>query len=443
MVALPLKIKNLHILPLRSQAQKQSLAMRGMGASGRWHQMILATLVILLFALDAEAAILQRPRSLPPLVTRAPVRAQARQQYNPLLPQSLLSSPNLSAIRGGSVSSIISAPSRFINALVLAFRSSSTLSWLALTAAIVLEIISNTIMTIVAHYPASSSRRLGGSKVGFSAPSYFPILSILLSFVSPYISKSHPAPSALITSTQSLLWPPTRMKIIQSTHARKLHLASAKADEERRLRKRHSMPLLLCLLLLLVIGPSAKGSLLLEGGSNDLGLDESSNTHKNRGVAVLDLRKTGRRLSVATEDLISAYNAAAVGGTIDLESGTTFQPSGTQTCTTLSAALCVEKAVIIQCLGENAHPVTVPLVGTLPTILVLKTAIQLNQVFNLVALHAWMGISALGLKHLAIFVHLGHAPMPSTPNACLARLVKHHLEGSRRVSIATVLESIH
>ena len=60
----------------------------------------------------------------------------------------------------------------------------------------------------------------------------------------------------------------------------------------------------------------------------------------------------GRRLSVPTSDLLTAYNAAAAGDTIELEAGTTFLPSATLTIT---------KAVRIQCLGSDT---TCPLDGS-------------------------------------------------------------------------------
>jgi hypothetical protein len=52
----------------------------------------------------------------------------------------------------------------------------------------------------------------------------------------------------------------------------------------------------------------------------------------------------GRRLSVPTSNLLSAYNAAAVGDTIELEAGTDFVPSAT---------LVLTKAVTIQCLADT------------------------------------------------------------------------------------------
>jgi hypothetical protein len=52
----------------------------------------------------------------------------------------------------------------------------------------------------------------------------------------------------------------------------------------------------------------------------------------------------GRRLSVPTSNLLSAYNAAAVGDTIELEAGTDFVPS---------APLVLTKAVTIQCLPNT------------------------------------------------------------------------------------------
>jgi hypothetical protein len=63
-------------------------------------------------------------------------------------------------------------------------------------------------------------------------------------------------------------------------------------------------------------------------------------------------------LSSATSNLRSAYNATTEGGTVELETGTTFAPGGTQTCmiesNDWSAALCVEKAVKFQCLDTAA-----------------------------------------------------------------------------------------
>jgi hypothetical protein len=66
-----------------------------------------------------------------------------------------------------------------------------------------------------------------------------------------------------------------------------------------------------------------------------------------------------RRLSWATSNLLAAYTDASMGGTIELETGSTFAPSVTQGCSTpiytidKPAGLCIVKAVKFQCLDTE------------------------------------------------------------------------------------------
>jgi hypothetical protein len=108
-----------------------------------------------------------------------------------------------------------------------------------------------------------------------------------------------------------------------------------------------------------------------EGDGGGWGIDEGSRSalrpqileetqHRINLISVASGTEVEKRrmLSSATSDLIFAYGGTPEGGTVELQTGTTFAPDSTQNCIisehNYNPALCVTKAVKFQCLDTAA-----------------------------------------------------------------------------------------